>query len=68
MKTMNKKIIGLLLDRAIEPNSSNIYSILINSFSVTEKTFGTQFIRTDDLINELQKASKKWNKEIDKII
>jgi hypothetical protein len=71
MTTKDKfEVLGKTLENCIEAESSNIYGSMVNSLLVL-KSLGvsnTMSFTVDELIDVLIPLSRKWDKEIDKLI
>lgn len=70
MKTKKKEeLLKLLLEKGVEPNSSNIYAILIKGLEELRGLgVGNEKVSFNQILKTLTPLSSKWDKEIDKII
>lgn len=62
---MNKKRLKEWLDNCIDGGSSNIFVAMLNNLEISDIKSKTDF---SEFLKALVVASKKWDKEIDKII
>ena len=64
---IKQSTIDKILKASIEPNSSNIYDLLLSNIA-PENLNGNDTITIKQIIKSLLIYSKKWDKEIDRII
>ena len=58
-----------VFDEAVDPQSSNIYNLLLISMvNNLGSVSGDDYISMKDLVDVLSKLSKEWDKEIDKVL
>ena len=63
-----KEILKLILATGVEPTSSNIYRYLIEALNQLPVEASKLQFRLSSLKSVLENLSKKWDKEIDRII
>jgi len=64
-----EKLLKIMLEEGVEPNSTNIYAILITGLEQLKGLgVGNEKVSFNQVLKVLKPLSNKWNKEIDKII